>query len=530
MRIIAVNAVALVILAIGFLYLGQYQNSIIEAKLETFKAEISILATAAAQSTLQDNEQNSLNAEKAQDFTRNLGRVMDSRIRIFDQNGSVIADSDNFGEGGNGSRASQPKAQKDGLYTVEVLKKMIQTILAFLPEKRPLPRYPSNSGIQAEDHPDVPEAMLGQISVSAWSNDGERVFLSTAAPVQKAGAIYGAVLLTRTAPDIEEALLQVLYDILRVFGITLVITVVLSIYLSGLIANPLRKLMLAAEEVRRGQSRETNIPDLSHRHDEIGELSVVLREMTQALWTRMDDIERFAADVAHELKNPLTSLKSAVETLTIVNNKEDRKKLVQIIMHDITRLDRLISDISSASRLDSELSRESFQEIDLRDTLTNLLDLYRNPLKREEKAETDPKQIKVNGTILALDFDEKDSLITLGIKTRLEQVLQNLVANALSFSEKDSTISISAATKLNTIVITVSDEGPGIPNNKLEQIFERFYSERPEHEDYGRHSGLGLSICKQIIDAHRGRIFAENRYNHNGEIIGAKFTIILKSK
>jgi len=310
----------------------------------------------------------------------------------------------------------------------------------------------------------------------------------------------------------------------------LLITVLLSIYLSGAIARPLKRLARAAERIRSGHSAGEDIPDLSYRHDEIGELSVVLKDMTQALWQRMDGIERFAADVAHELKNPLTSLKSAVETAAIVKKKEDREKLMNIIKHDAERLDRLITDISHASRLDTELSRETYTPVSINKILHNILDIYQNPLERQKPITGGPLSVVLPKEQINIILDipkEVGEIMVIGIEMRLSQVFQNLLNNALSFSGKNTSIKIQAAQRLNAAVITVEDEGPGIPESKLDTIFERFYSERPDYEDYGRHSGLGLSICKQIIDAHDGRIFAENRKDLSGTILGAKFTVIL---
>lgn len=500
-----------------------------------------MISTALAESTIEEETVPSgsillppstalvLDKQKAQVVSRRLGEATGRHLKVFDTDGNLIADSHKL-MAANGTieiaRLNPP--QKKTLFTVEVLKVMAKYIIGLIPKRRTLPPYPEPMGEAAEFYPDTQDALNGQLSVSAWMSKNNRIFLSTAAPITRNGDIKAIVLMTRTAEDIEEAVIGVWFDIMRVFGITLMITIFLSIYLAGLIARPLRKLMLAAENVRAGKSRDIEIPDLSYRHDEIGELSIVLREMTEALWDRMDGIEKFAADVAHELKNPLTSLKSAIETLGIVKKQSDREKLLDIIEHDIRRMDRLITEISHASRLDSELSREAFEEVDLTRVLNRLIDIYRDPMERHNKPVSKSQLVTApNNITIKLDIPEHESLHLLGLELRLGQVFQNLVANALSFSEAGSTVSIHAAIRLNSIVITVEDHGPGIPESKLNSIFERFYSERPEHEDYGSHSGLGLSICKQIIEAHRGRIFAENRKDAKGNILGARFTVIL---
>ena len=252
-------------------------------------------------------------------------------------------------------------------------------------------------------------------------------------------------------------------------------------------------------------------------------------DMTAALYRRIEASENFAADVAHELKNPLTSLRSAVETASVVKKKSDRDKLMGIIMHDVERLDRLISDISNASRLDAELSREALQKVNLRSLLNNLVDAYKGPLDREDIRDSWDNSVKIEGVTVTLSSETDRDIYIWGLEGRLEQVFQNLLTNALSFSPKRSKIVIHVTQKRKRAVITFEDEGPGIPENKLETIFERFYSQRPQHEAYGKHSGLGLSICMQIITALKGDMFAENVKNESGKITGARFTVILNA-
>jgi two-component system sensor histidine kinase ChvG len=352
----------------------------------------------------------------------------------------------------------------------------------------------------------------------------ERIFLSAAAPLRIGDKVAGALLLTREASDIEEALGAVWIDVLKIFSITFVITIMLSIYLSNTIAQPLRRLARAAENVRTGRSDDREIPDFSGRKDEIGELSLVLRDMMAALWERMDSIESFAADVAHELKNPLTSLRSAVETASVVEKKTDRDKLFDIIKHDVDRLDRLISDISHASRLEAELSREDFQRFNLGEALRQLIDIYKNPLERDIKK--GKGRARFHG--VEIKIEETGDVYVWGLEERLMQVFQNLISNAVSFSPEKGLVLVHITPGNSHVRVTVEDQGPGIPENKLETIFERFYSERPQHEDFGQHSGLGLSICRQIVEAHRGQIYAENILG-GGKVTGAKFTVILNA-
>jgi two-component system sensor histidine kinase ChvG len=249
--------------------------------------------------------------------------------------------------------------------------------------------------------------------------------------------------------------------------------------------------------------------------------------MTHALWERMDTIEAFAADVSHEIKNPLTSLKSAVETAMVVKKKNDLNKLLEVIQEDVERLDRLITDISHASRLDAELSREQFEELDLKKLLHNMINAYKDPLDRKEVVNSSYDEAVKDGVRITLGVPENMDVIVLGSEGRLIQVFQNIVANALSFSPEGTTVRILVAVNDKRITVSIEDEGPGVPDNQFKNVFERFYSERPEHEKYGQHSGLGLSICKQIITAHNGVIFVENRRDGDGEVCGARFVVIL---
>ena len=273
--------------------------------------------------------------------------------------------------------------------------------------------------------------------------------------------------------------------------------------------------------MRQGKGRYIEIPDMSHRNDEIGELSLALRDMTYALFNRMDTIERFAADVAHEIKNPLTSLRSAVETVSRIKDEDNRKKLMDIIQHDVQRLDRLISDISSASRLDAELSRDEMGKVELSPLMYRLRDAYKKPLKRGDN-DRDGDDTKI-----ILDLPEETGLAVKGNTDRLAQVFGNLLSNALSFSPEDGRVVVRVTVQNDTVMVQVDDQGPGIPENKLQTVFERFYTERPQHEGYGNHSGLGLSISRQIVEAHGGQIWAENLRDEAGNISGARFNVVL---
>lgn len=528
-RIIAVNALALLTLVFGILYLSEYQNDLIEARLESFQTEAEFISAALAEGALQEDDI-SISLENAEQMIHRLSRTMNQDILFFDQSGALIADSRKIADENGNFYVAQPKARKEALYTVEILKDMAGVILKLLPDRRVFPEYPYNENGEAANYPDIQEALQGRAVLSAWTGRNKRMLLSAAAPVLKDGKLFGAVFLMRGAQDIENDIGRVWIDVLKMFCGTLIVTILLSIYLSGLIAKPLRRLMQAAESVRTGKRGDSEIPDLSYRHDEIGELSLVLRSMTQALHERMDSIESFAADVSHELKNPLTSLRSAVETLGVVKDQKDREKLMGIIGHDISRLERLINDISSASRLDAELSRENFEKVELRDFLNRIIDLYKDPLKRAHEHTLNNKQHVVltdKNVSIRLEGECGQDTHVWGVESRLAQVFQNVLSNALSFSPEGGQIRVRVSAGKRRVFVNIEDEGPGIPEGKLEAIFERFYSERPAHEDYGMHSGLGLSICKQIVTALGGDMFAENIKGQDGRITGARFTVVL---
>ena len=310
----------------------------------------------------------------------------------------------------------------------------------------------------------------------------------------------------------------------------LAVTVLLSLYLAGSIVRPLRRLADAADRVRRSPGRERSIPNLGNRQDEIGALARNLNAMTEALWQRLDAIESFAADVAHEIKNPLSSLRSAVETVARLDEPRQQQELMGIILDDVRRLDRLISDISDASRLDAELSRVIQEPLDLGRLLAALVEVHKTTGGQEKSGLV--FEIASDGQSGGdqSDLDHaKGAFRISGIESRLVQVLQNLLANAFSFSPPGSRVVVRIDRCRDSdgerVIASVEDEGPGIPPNSTQRIFERFYSERPEGEQFGTHSGLGLSISRQIVEAHGGTIQAENRTDPEGKIIGARFVV-----
>jgi len=535
-RILSVNIIAIMILGLGVLYLGQYTDSLIEGELKSMRAEARFMSGALSEGAVRPvfqispipfedpMEIEAVKPDLARRMVRRLGESGTSRIKLFSVDGSILADTRELLGPGGLIQVENLDPQKNALSVSALFDQSATRFLDLIPMQTHLGKFPADNLNDVFAFPDSKAAMVGAISATAWKDKDGNIILTAAAPIQKIKQVLGVALLVRDGTELEDKIAEIRVDVFRVFLGSLGITVMLSIYLSGLIGRPLKKLALAAEDVRVGKGRDIDIPDMSDRGDEIGELSLVLRDMTQALRDRMDTIERFAADVSHEIKNPLTSLRSAVETAARVKDDESRKKLMDIIHHDVQRLDRLISDISSASRLDAELSREEMSNVKLSSLLYRLRDAYKKPLERADgNTHTEDNQ-KVQVSI-----SDHLNINVRGNEDRLAQVFGNLIGNALSFSPDDGVVLISIQNQGSNVIVCVEDDGPGIPDNKISAIFERFYTERPDHEDYGAHSGLGLSISKQIVDAHGGDIWAENKLDSDNNRIGAKFFVRLQA-
>lgn len=513
-RILAINILALAILVAGLLYLGQYRESLIASELAALRVHAEMLAAALGESADEDipSGRQQLRPSMAVRMVHRLVETTGGRARLFAPDGVLIADTRRTTDKRGIQQEVLPPPGADIEGSATLLDRTLDTyehLLTLLPGRGPMPPYLENVRQKASDYPEVVAALFGEPDYAVRSTEGGGMALITAVPVQRYKQVLGALMLSKNSDDIELALREVRIDILKVFAVALAVTILLSLYLAGTIARPIRRLAEAAEQVRHGHHRQHEIPDFGIRGDEIGELSLSLKDMTEALWARMDAIESFAADVSHEIKNPLTSLKSAVETAARVKDPAQQKKLMEIILDDVGRLDRLISDISDASRLDSELSKAETAGVDLGALLSTLIDA------RNETA--DHKIV----------FSGEGELVINGIESRLGQVFANLIANALSFSPQKGSVSVNALGRGKQVTIFVDDDGPGIPQGKLDAIFERFYSERPQAEKFGTHSGLGLSISRQIVEAHGGAITAENRTDEEGRITGARITLTL---
>jgi two-component system sensor histidine kinase ChvG len=384
-----------------------------------------------------------------------------------------------------------------------------------------LPVYQELGSGDGRGYPEVVLALDGSPGSVVRVNDRGKLIVSVAVPIQRSRVIAGALLLSTRDGEIDEIVQAERWGIVRLFFIAALVTGTLSVLLAGTIAGPVRRLSEAAQRVRRGVKAREQIPDFSDRKDEIGMLSQSLRDMTDTLYQRMDAIEAFAADVSHELKNPLTSLRSAVETLPLAKNDQSRERLVDIILHDVRRLDRLISDISDASRLDAELARLESEQINLEALLETIV-----TIQDEIGAKS--------GISVSLDSQNEEGagFDVLGNDSRLGQVFVNLIDNARSFTPEGGEVRVKLSRSGAWVEITIDDDGPGIQAEDVSRVFERFYTDRPQGEEFGQNSGLGLSISKQIIEAYQGKITASNRLGEAddtgiAEILGARFTVRL---
>jgi len=539
-RIVSLNIAGLLALVASILYLSQFRAGLIDARAQSLLVQAEIIAGAiAASATVQTNtitidperlldlkagesyagpdEYSPLdfpiNPERVAPVLRTLISPTKTRARIYDPNGALLLDSRTLE---NVLRFDlPPPTGQPGIVGRAMI--AIRTWL----NRGDLPLYKELGPENGNGYEEVANALKGQKRSMVRVNSRGEVIVSVAVPVLRSRAINGVLMLSTQGDDIDQMVTAERLAILKVGGVASAVMIVLSLLLASTIAGPVRRLADSAERVRRRIKTRVEIPDFTRRRDEIGHLSGALRDMTGALYNRIEAIEMFAADVAHELKNPLTSLRSAVETLPLARSDSSRARLLEVIEHDVKRLDRLISDISDASRLDAELQRQDMAPVDLRRLLTTLTSVANETRLGHDVA----VEARFEGR------SSSDIFLVPGHDSRLGQVISNLLSNAQSFSEPGGKVRILCRRVRSEIEIVVDDDGPGIRPDALERVFERFYTDRP-HQGFGQNSGLGLSISKQIIDAHGGRIWAENRLGRKGSdgeptIAGARFVVRL---
>ncbi|MEK9860708.1 MAG: ATP-binding protein [Alphaproteobacteria bacterium] len=517
LRILVIIVFPTAMFFIGLLHLDQYRDTVLESELDALYRQGNTLARtiglADAEYSVQAQRRISeLTIHRAQQL---IASIPDARIRIFQPNGAMIIDS---ADGGGLYPQNIKVTPRDDMVQSDItrwLQGMVSSLAAVLSPQDNYPLYRDGRYLSVEDFPLVKPALLGEPTRMIMRDRKGKLILGVALPIRNLRVVRGALLVTASGEQAERDITEVQYTFFQVFFGILMITIILGMYLSQSIVGPITTLARRANQVRLNQGQSLTLPDLINRRDEIGILARDLSAMTDELNARMKATASFAADVSHELKNPLTSLRSAVETMARLDDKAQQDKLMQIILDDVGRLNRLISDISAASRLDADLSEAEYETIDLGDLIRNFVNSRRLTLDGQSK--------------VALQFQSpKTPVMARVVVDRLVQVLDNLFVNATSFSPDGGVIVLSLQRKGDDAVVTMADDGPGIPENKRDTIFNRFYSERPEGETFGRHSGLGLSISRQIIEALGGKITANNRKRRRGAFkTGAEMVITL---
>ena len=524
-RILLVNVVPLALLVAALLYLDQYQNGLLESEVTALREQARIYAGALGESAVRETDPD--NPVLVPDVARPLLRRLTdptptSEAKLYSADGQVIADS-RVREGPGGAVNTEPLPPAvERSHLQGTIEAVYDELLSIVPRSQQAPVVETGPGAAGPDwQPDVKAELKLTSSDSARETppyirrtSDDRLLVTVAEPVMRNRHTVGIIQLTREAREVDSSLVGIRMSIMGLFVIALVLTLVLSWYLSLTIARPILRLSQATQDMREGHGRAGAVPPaLLRRRDEVGALAQSLRDSSEALWSRMDATERFAADVAHEIKNPLSSIRSAIETLRRIEDPASQRRLLAIIAEDVVRLDRLISDISDASRVDAELSRAAVGPVDVVAILRLLVEI-----DEATRIADAPK----------LELDAPEGKLTVqAVEDRLVQVLRNLIGNAQSFSPNGGTVTLRARDVGTMVEVVVDDEGPGMPQARLEHVFDRFYTERPQSERFGQHSGLGLSISRQIVEALKGRIAAENRRNDVGHVLGARFVVWL---
>jgi len=491
-RILAVNLLTLALLAFSLLYLDAFRNQLGAERMRLVEREAIVTADALA----------AVPAAQRPEVLARIARSTGSRLRLFGVSGPRHVDS--WQLTGPTYRLRDPTTQK---WTKGIARALDRGFNAIVGERN-LPDFvePANDRLAA--WPEGQKALRDQRVVNAMRAAPDLTpVLSSAVPVDG----NSILLVTANDRNFTRTVRGQRRSLALALALTTILSLLLSLFLARTIVRPLRRLALAAHRVRLGRAREVKVPRLPSRHDEIGLLARSLADMSQSLRHRIDNIEAFAADVTHELKNPLASLRSAVDGLERVEDPKLRRRLLDVVRHDVVRLDRLITDVSEAARTDAELTRARFEPIDL------------GPLIEQIVAAVEKR--RTTGDVrIAFARPRRASTIVFGEPARLARAIDNILDNAISFSPRGGLVEIAAAEVGGQVRIRIDDEGPGVPDEAREAIFNRFHSVRPESEDFGRHSGLGLAIAKAIVEGHDGEIDVQDRDDAPS---GARFTISL---
>ena len=508
--ILVSNLIGVLVLTAGALTLSRFEDGLIEAKADNLRSLAATISTVMGERATGIGAQAELDVESAKQVLRGVNVPEGWRVRLFDRSGQVVADTLRLDDTITVSELD-PIVKPEAVEPVPVTEAWRDRARAWFDEAlHDLPWRERRRDTLRRDLKAETRAVLGGETLAGARYDADDNLLVIASlPVTRVTQVLGAVAVE--SDDVGGIVAAERRALAPIIGMAMLAALLSSIVLVLIITLPMRRLARAAEQVARNPQKYDVIPDLSRRRDEIGDLSLVLRDMTRGLYNRVDDIANFAADVAHEIKNPLTSLRSAADSLSIARTDDQRDQLIAIIQQDVSRMNRLITDISNASKVDANLARDTVQILDVGEVVANIVAFY--------------EQTTVGGPSVVNASNIADPAYIRAFETPFAQVLRNLIDNALTFSDEDGEVRVRASANARKVQIVVDDDGPGIPPGNLETVFDRFYTQRPEGAKFGSHSGLGLAICRQIITAHKGRIWAENRTNLNGEVEGARFTV-----
>ncbi len=493
--IIALNFLGLAILVIGALTLNELRRGLVNARIDGLITQGEWVARLIDEAATVGEPEPALQANDAARLLQLLHLPRSQRVRLFDKDGVLIADSYNVAD--RVDWQPLPPARKPG---------------------QPPPKAESNPTKERAARAlktELDAALRGeQVKGRRIGENGEQL-VSVSLPIQRVRAVLGV--LTLEAGDVDAIIAAERAALIPFILIAIGVTTLSSFLIYALVARPVLRLARAADRVQQARARSISMPDLARRQDEIGDLTRSLEQMTDSLSERMDAIERFAADVAHEIRNPLTSIRSAVETLDLVGDGPARERLTGILKQDVGRLDRLVTDIANASRLDAELSRDEPRPVDLARLISDIVSVYGG-------ATPGGPSVRVTTA------DAGATYVVAGREGPLGQVFRNLIDNARSFSPPLGEVRVSLTHARGQAEVVVEDDGPGLPPDNLETVFERFYTSRPKGTAFGGNSGLGLSIARQIVEAHGGEVHAENRPGPDGAVVGARFIVRLPER
>ena len=516
-KIITFNLMAMIVLVAGVLYLNPFRDSLVLQRESGLVAEAQLIANVFEAQFPNEGAVN-LASSDGIDTLRTVKRIELSdgaELFVFDTLENLVVSTVGMERPSMETVAGLRRDPRSTVIT-DILNSIWEGIAGILAPETELDPVWGGEEL-AQDL--VPGALAGETQIRTGRNVAGHAIFTAATPVRHRGDVIGVVAITSVAGEIDQLVRVEREQVLQMFVIAIIVSIGLSLVLASTIANPLSDLAAAAElgrdkNARKMSPNRVRIPDLTARPDEIGRLSGAMRGMVTALYERIEANEQFAADVAHEIKNPLASLRSAVGTMRVAKREDQRTKLLDVIDHDVRRLDRLVSDISNASRLDSELVKEEEEEFNLLKMLTHITEHLGNEAREK-------------GVDFISDLPTNNIIFT-GLEGRLAQVFVNLISNAVSFCQEGDAVRVWARKRENRVLVVVEDTGPGIPNQALQKIFKRFYSERPPGQ-FGEHSGLGLAISKQIVEAHGGVIWAENIRPTDADItsepLGARFVV-----